>query len=102
MMVTFNAAYGLIVVSARLCGPTGETHVRLALDTGATSTGSGVQQSSKVSLARINALGHHHLDFLVIAHTIPISAGVDGVLGLDFMRGQRLTVNFRKGRIALT
>jgi predicted aspartyl protease len=112
MSVPFNPSYGLIIVPARLRGPTGETHLRLALDTGATSTviranallsigidpaeskflvqmttGSSVQQSPKVSVDRIDALGQHHDDFLVIAHTIPTSAGVDGVLGLDFMRG---------------
>jgi predicted aspartyl protease len=126
MSVPFNAAYGLIVIPARLRGPTGETHLRLALDTGATSTvvrvsalisigidpvasrmlvqmttGNSVQQSPKVSVIRIDALGRHQLDFLVIAHTIPASAGVDGVLGLDFLRSRRLTVDFRKGQISL-
>jgi hypothetical protein len=36
-----------------------------------------------------------------LGHTLPPSAGVDGLLGLDFFRGQVLTVDFHKGMIAL-
>ncbi len=37
----------------------------------------------------------------VSCHTLPPSAGVDGLLGLDFFRGERLTVDFRTGRLIL-
>jgi hypothetical protein len=41
------------------------------------------------------------MPFSVLAHTLPPSAGVDGLLGLDFLRGQVLTVDFRSGRVTV-
>ena len=46
-------------------------------------------------------LGRDCADFPVLAHTLPPSAGVDGLLGLDFVRGGRLTVDFRAGHVTL-
>ena len=40
-------------------------------------------------------------EFPVLGHTLPPSAGVDGLLGLDFFRGQSLTLNFRTGQATL-
>ena len=37
----------------------------------------------------------------IIGHALPQATGVDGVLGLDFFRGQRLTLSFRRGRVSL-
>jgi len=42
------------------------------------------------------------VDFGVLGHTLPPSAGVDGLLGLDFFRGQSLTGDFRVGRVSVT
>lgn len=126
MTVPFDPQQGLIVVSAELWGPTGSVVLRLALDTGATATlvssamlvgvgydpalaparvqittGSGVEYVPRVTLSRIVALGQERVDFAVLGHTLPPSAGVDGLLGLDFLRGQNLTVDFRVGRVTL-
>lgn len=126
MSVSFNARQGLVVVRAQVAGPTGVAVVRLALDTGATrtvinasllvavgydpaatlertevTTGSGVEFAALVSVARIVALGRKLIGFPVLAHTLPPSAGVDGVLGLDFLRGHVLTIDFVKGRLTL-
>ncbi len=38
----------------------------------------------------------------VLCHTLPPSATVDGLLGLDFFRGHQLTVDFQTGQITLT
>jgi hypothetical protein len=38
-------------------------------------------------------------NFPVLGHTLPPSAGVDGLLGLDFLRGQSLTLDFRSGHL---
>ena len=38
---------------------------------------------------------------VVVCHTLPPSAGVDGLLGLDFLRNSRLTIDFRSGQIVL-
>jgi predicted aspartyl protease len=122
----FDPQQGLIVVPAELWGPSGSVVLRLALDTGATATlvniamlvgvgydpalaptrvqvttGSGVEYVPRVTMSRIRALGQERVDFGVLGHTLPPSAGVDGLLGLDFFRDQSVTIDFRAGRIIL-
>jgi predicted aspartyl protease len=122
----FNPEQGLIVVQAEVFGPSGSIVLRLALDTGATgtmmnvaplaavgydpslapdrvqvTTGSGVEFAPRISVARISALGQERGDFPVLAHTLPPSTSVDGLLGLDFLRGQALSIDFRRGTISL-
>ncbi len=101
--------------------------MRLALDTGATATmvnigplaavgydpslvpdrvqvttGSGIEFVPRIAASKLKALGQERADFPVLGHTLPPSASVDGLLGLDFLRGQELNIDFRKGRIALS
>ncbi len=126
MSFPFDQEHGLIIVRAELTGPSGNAVLRLALDTGATATlinagmlvsigydpalvldrfqvttGSGVEFVPRITVKKITALGQKRVDFLVLCHTLPPSAGVDGLLGLDFLRGEMLTVDFRNGRITL-
>jgi hypothetical protein len=111
----FDPRYGLIIVQAELWGPAGSAVLRLALDTGATSTmanvglldrvqvttGSGVEFVPRVTLDKVMALGQERAGFPVLGHTLPPSSGVDGLLGLDFFRGQRLALDFRLGQASL-
>ena len=126
MSFPFDAGRGLVVVRAELFGPSGSIVLRLALDTGATSTmvnvgplaavgydpslapdrvqvttGSGVEYVPRVLVSKVRALGQELFEFPILAHTLPPSAGVDGLLGLDYFRGQELNIDFRKGRITL-
>jgi predicted aspartyl protease len=126
MSVRFDPQHGLIVIAAELQGPSGNAVLRLALDTGATTTllnnsllvaagydpaksedrveittGSGVEYVARVKLRKLTALGEERTDFAVLAHTLPPSAGVDGLLGLDFLRGSLLTIDFNSGEIHL-
>ncbi len=126
MSFYFEPEKGPILVRSVLVGPTGYVLVRLALDTGATSTlintgilvaigcdpglsderiqvstGSGVEFVSCVKLNKMTALGVQRTDFEVLSHTLPPSTGVDGVLGLDFLADRVLTVDFRSGEITL-
>ena len=66
------------------------------------TTGSGVEFVPRVSLHKVAALGQERTNVPVLGHTLPPSASIDGVLGLDFVRGQTLTVDFRMGIIMLT
>ncbi len=125
-MTLFNAQQGLIIVRVTLSGPAGKRTTRLALDTGASSTlvskeiliaigydpdilpksvnfttGSGVESAARVEVSALEALGQMRTKFSVIAHTLPPTASIDGVLGLDFLRYNVLTIDFQKGAITL-
>lgn len=99
---------------------------RLALDTGATrtllnpsllvalgydlakapervemTTGSGVEFVSMLDVERITALGVVRDTFPVLAHTLPPSASIDGLLGVDFFADRTLTIRFVEGELEL-
>jgi len=126
LMISFNAQHGLIIVHVTLYGPTGDTQAFLALGTGATSTvvskeilvsvgyapdaqpktvrmttGSGIESASRINIDKMEALRQERLAFSVVAHTLPPTASVDGVLGLDFLRNHILTLDFQKSEITL-
>ena len=126
MTFSFDPRKGLIVVHAELWGPAGSAVLQLALDTGATgtlvnvgllvaigydpalvperfqvTTGSGVEFVPRITLDKIMALGQERTAFPVLGHTLPPSAGVDGLLGLDFFRSQILTLDFQAGETTL-
>ncbi len=126
MRHSFDPQAKLIILLRRLWGPAGDTLVHLALDTGATSTlinwgvivflgydpalaservqittGSGVEFVPRVRLDKIQALGLEHRNFNALCHTLPPSASVDGLLGLDFFHNRRLILDFRNGMITL-
>jgi hypothetical protein len=123
----FNANQGPILVRAQASGPAGSINLNLALDTAATSsvvglanlihlgfdptqplrrlrmaTGSATGIVPVFALTRLSALGQHRFIFPVVGHTLPSSSGVDGLLGLDFLRNQVLTIDFRAGQIDLS
>jgi predicted aspartyl protease len=116
---TFDPQRGLIIVRAELCGPGGSGVLRVALDTGATSTvvnvgflpaigydtalisdriqlttGSGVEYAPRIVIQRVFALGQERLSFHVFGHTLPPSVSVDGLLGLDFLRDRTYPLIF--------
>lgn len=91
------------MVSAELFGPVGSAVLRLALDTGATTTlgnvghlvavgydpsltsdrvqvttGSGMEFVPRIEVIRLKALGQERAGFPVLSHTLPASAGIDG------------------------
>lgn len=127
MSFPFNPQGRLIIVTTKLFGPSGDTVVRLALDTAATFTiidpshllvigyesstsqnrlqiamGGGVVSIPQIAIAKIEALGQEWLNFSILCHTLPPSTTVDGLLGLNFLRDWMLTVDFRTGQIDLT
>lgn len=126
MTYSFNPKRGIIVVQAELFGPSGSAILSLALDTGATATmmnvallatvgydlspsadfvqvttGSSVEYVRRVRVDRIKALGHVRDGLPVLAHTLPSSATIDGLLGIDFMQGRKLTVDFGLSTVSL-
>ncbi len=53
------------------------------------------------STAGRTALGRQRALFSVLVHTLPASPMIDGLLGLDFLRGEILTIDFRAGTLTL-
>jgi predicted aspartyl protease len=126
MSTAFDPKSGLILVDARLDGPLGGIRLRLAVDTGANrtlispsilaaagydgsqsknfvnmTTASGVERVTTVTISELKVLGREFKLRSVIAHTLPASATIDGLLGLDFFRGLELKIDFRNGVIEL-
>ena len=126
MSFKFDPTRQLIVVKVRILGPGGDTTIHLALDTGASSTligwdalavvgyqpadaigqvqmttGSATQLVPRIRLKQLDALGKRRRALEIIAHTLPTGASVDGLLGLDFIRKSRLTLDFRNYLVKL-
>jgi hypothetical protein len=122
----FDGAKGPIFVAAEISGPTGRSNLRLLLDTGATTSlvdplllmsvgydvqgsidvvriamGYGVGSAPRLMLTRLTALSQHRFGSPVVAHSLPADVGVDGLLGLDFLRGRVLTLDFPNGLATL-
>ncbi len=64
-------------------------------------TASGTGRAARVVLTRIAAMNQKREQFPILSYTLPESTTVDGVLGLDFFKGTRLTLDFQAGWITL-
>lgn len=65
------------------------------------STASGVEFAARVVADRLEALGRNREAFPILCHTLPPSTTVDGLLGLDFLRGSVLSINLVEGFVEL-
>jgi hypothetical protein len=124
---SFDPTRRTIIVQVEIKGPARAWMVELALDTGASDTvidetwiwavgytsadainqhrvvtAGGVVTVLEVPVLSLGALGQTRTGFPVLAHTFPPGVGHDGVLGLDFLRGNVLTIDFPKAEITLT
>lgn len=122
----FNPVENHIPLPVRLSGPRGEVMNRLILDTGASrtlvnrdiierlgyslsaslpiarvATGSRIENMPVIAVNRISALGVEFGNLEVLCHNLPSGTSIDGLLGLNFFRNQRLTIDFREGLITL-
>lgn len=127
MKIRFDPNANVIRVQMELVGPTGQVTAQMALDTGATSTlvnsrvliaigytlasasgyvrivsSSGEAYVPRVTVAQIKALEQTHDDFPILVHTLPPDTDVDGLLGLDFLRGRILNLDFVNGELELS
>ena len=126
MTLRFDPDGGTILVTAVITGIATEAAARMALDTGANmtmlnselasnlgydletpermvriATASGIVRAPQLAIRRVAALGQQRLNFPIICKSLPDGVSVDGLLGLDFFRNQRLTIDFREGTITL-
>ena len=127
MKVTrFDASEDLIVVPGFVWGPHGKDEVRLAIDTAASETlvipevvdglGYSPRQGEAptrirsavaeepgylLRVERFRALGHQFTDFRLHVHDLPEGFGIQGLLGLAFLRHFNYEVRSREGRIVV-
>jgi predicted aspartyl protease len=120
----FESRKGLILVKVKITGMLRSEQTVFALDTGATktlvnidllnrigynekdfreslmiTTGSGKEQSHIIPIRSIESLSILKRNFSVLAFQLPVTTFVDGLLGLDFFRNKKLTINFSDGFI---
>lgn len=65
-------------------------------------TASGSSDAGIARLVSIEALDLRLPDFPILAIDLPQGVRVSGLLGLDFLRGRTLTIDFAAGEIELT
>ena len=64
--------------------------------------GSGVEYAPRTTVRSATAIGQKVADLEVLCHDLPSESGVDGLLGLNFLKHFKLTIRVRKGIIDLT
>lgn len=126
MEFAFDPSAPNIVVTVYVTGPRRVGELNLALDTGATRTvirphllaslgivpganarrgrirsATGGAAAPFVAVPHLLALGHKRDTFDVLAHDLPPTVTHDGLLGLDFLRGLVLKLDFARGRASL-
>lgn len=127
MNVKFSIERSLIIVPVRFNGVKKSILSQFAVDTGAThslintdlavilgydpatstdrvqiTTGSGIVYATRIIVKKINAIGKSILDFPILCHTLPPSAEVDGLLGLDFFYNSIIKIDLKKGEIDIS
>ena len=127
MKLRFNPRRpSLIVIRVEIAGPLGAGFLRMALDTGAVTTlidpkplqtlGYGpcdgmprvrivtagdVRDAVQAKVQTVSALGYEKHDFPALISPLPKASGVDGLLGLNYLRERKLTLDFLKGEIII-
>lgn len=125
MKVTrFDPASDLIIVKARIWGPAGKTPASLAVDTGSAHTviaagliddlgysprhgeqiatvrtAVGKEQGYLLRVSRFWALGFAVPDFRVHVFDLPDGFGIDGLIGLSFLRAFNVELRLAEGRL---
>lgn len=125
MKVTrFDPSDSLIIVEAWLWGPRGKAKLDLALDTAATHThivpdivdelgysprlgeqitsvqsAIGREPGYLMRVSRFKALGFSATDFRVHVHDLGEGLGIDGLLGLTFLRQFNIEIRPVEGRL---
>jgi predicted aspartyl protease len=126
MSQPFDPTDGRVVAVVEIVGPIRTHNFRFALDTGATRTAirprflqalgcdlsaasppvrlrsaTGGGQAGFIKVSRFSFLGVVRTGFPLVIHDLPPAVAVDGLLGLDFLRGHVLTLDFHHGRMTL-
>ena len=122
----FDPTDDLIIVKAWLYGPRGYRPLSLALDTAASEThvvpeivddlgysprhgeaitsvssAIGKEPGYMLRVSRFASLGFSFPDFPVHVHDLPDGIGIDGLLGLSFLRRFNYEIRSKEGRVLI-
>jgi predicted aspartyl protease len=123
-MEHFDSNKGLILIKVKITGKVRTEDAVFALDTGATktvvntdllhrigysesdysdslyiTTGNGKEKTHLARIKAFEAFGRTKRNFQVLSHQLPVTTFVEGLLGLDFLRKARITIDFNSGSI---
>jgi predicted aspartyl protease len=123
--ISFDPDENLIYLLVTLYGPDGQRRAYCALDTGATTTlisseiiralgyqtdtkkkvriiiGGGEEFASLVQIDRIEAANQQVNDLTVTCFNLPEQSGLDGLLGLNFLRHFDTEINYSNHTLVL-
>ena len=67
-----------------------------------TTTATTVESAPVVTIPRVTVLGKRVTNVACLVKELPPESGVDGLLGLSFLRHFRLSIDFRNGKLSLS
>ncbi len=123
----FDPKKGLIICNVKISGKGKPLFLKMALDTGATktiipfeaaqsvginpihstrstdiTTGSGTVICPVVTIPEFTCFGLTHKKLDVVCHNLPPESPVEGLLGLNFFKDARITIDFPRNTIDVT
>lgn len=120
----FNPKDNVIVCVAEAIGPLKEYNLSMIVDTGASysmipkavakiigltgyyqsveiATGTKIERVSKSSIPIFKAFGFEYRNMSVLIHDLPSQIKADGLLGLNFLKKSKATIDFSKNLIKI-
>lgn len=121
----FNPDQSVIVLEAKISGRSLATTARLVFDTGAslvilpwkittalgikidptqtiqTTTASSIESAPAITIPKISVLGEEIKNVKAIVKDLPEGSGVDGLLGLSYIKNFNVEINFKTGVLTL-
>ena len=117
---------GIIFCRAKIINKSESVILKLALDTGAThtmispesafgiglnpfaskrkieiTTGGGIILAPIITIPRFCAFGYELKNLEIICHSLPSESTIEGLLGLNFLKSFKVTLNFPKNIIEI-
>jgi predicted aspartyl protease len=99
--VVLDTGASLTIVATDIMARLGYDPADPTLDRQRIVTGSGIEYAPRTTVRSATAIGQKVTNLDVLCHDLPPESGVDGLLGLSFLKHFKLTIRFRKGIIDL-
>jgi len=99
--VVLDTGASLTIVAVDIMARLGYDPANPKLDRQRIITGSGIEYAPCTTVRSATAIGQRVGNLEVLCHDLPPESGVDGLLGINFLKRFKLTIRFRKGIIDL-